>query len=502
MVGEAVESDLFIIGGGINGCGIARDAVGRGLSVTLAEKADLASGTSSASTKLIHGGLRYLEHYEFRLVRESLIEREVLLRAAPHIIWPLRFILPHHAGLRPQWLLRLGLFLYDHIGGRKLLPGTRSVDLAGGPLKAQYTRGFEYSDCWVEDSRLVVLNAMAARAQGARILTRTEVVRAKRDRDFWTLTLRDTVNGALSEARARALVNAAGPWAGQVLASVIGARSSATIRLVKGSHIIVRRLYDHNRCYIFQNRDGRIVFAIPYEGDFTLIGTTDVDYRGDPGAVAISPQERAYLCEVASEYFARPVREEDIVHSYSGVRPLYDNGESDASSLTRDYVLDLDSGGGAPLLNIFGGKITTFRKLAEAALEKLQPILGFSAGPWTQSASLPGGEFPVEGFATLVERIRAAHPFLAEPHARRLARAYGTRALALLDGLGCVEDMGRHFGHDLYECEVRYLVENEWAQTATDILWRRSKLALHFAADERQRLMDWLGEDRLAVPAA
>ncbi|MGE0210301.1 MAG: glycerol-3-phosphate dehydrogenase [Parvibaculaceae bacterium] len=497
-----VESDLLIIGGGINGCGIARDAAGRGLSVLLYEKEDLASGTSSASTKLIHGGLRYLEHYEFRLVRESLIEREVLLRSAPHIIWPLRFVLPHHEGLRPQWLLRIGLFLYDHIGGRDLLPGTRSLDLAGGPLKPQFTQGFEYSDCWVEDSRLVVLNAIDARERGARILTRTEVVGARRGPEAWTVTLRDTETGRVSEAKARALVNAAGPWAGRVLTDIVRGKAGATIRLVKGSHIIVRRLYDHDRCYIFQNRDGRIVFSIPYEGDFTLIGTTDVDFRGDLETVEISEEERSYLCDAASEYFARPVRQDDIVHTYAGVRPLYDDGQSEASSLTRDYVLDLDTAGGAPVLNIFGGKITTFRKLAEAALEKLQPLLRFNAGPWTESAPLPGGDFPVDGFQGLVERVASACSGMAPSHARRLARAYGTRAFALLDGVRRLEDMGARFGADFYEREARYLMENEWARTAGDMLWRRSKLGLRFGAEERRRFMDWLGEDAAAAPAA
>jgi len=501
----AAACDLLIVGGGINGCGIARDAAGRGLSVIVAEKDDLASGTSSASTKLIHGGLRYLEHYEFRLVRESLIEREVLLRAAPHIIWPLRFILPHHSGLRPSWLLRVGLFLYDTIGGRELLPGTASVDLRGGPLKPEFKQGFEYSDCWADDSRLVVLNAMDARERGATILTRTEVTAAKRGGGAWDMTLRDAVDGRQSTVSAKAVINAAGPWVGQVLSEVFGGVARSAVRLVKGSHIIVRKLFEHDRCYIFQNADGRIVFAIPYERDFTLIGTTDVDFEGDPTNVAISEAERLYLCRAASEYFAAPVTPDLIVHTYAGVRPLYDEGDEAAKNLSRDYVLELDEGQGrAPLLNIFGGKITTYRKLAEAALDKLKPRLALRRGPWTADAPLPGGDFPVSAFPALVDRVRKACAGLAPEHAHRLARAYGTRALRLLDGVRRVEDMGERLAYDLYEQEARYLTREEWAQTAADVLWRRSKLGLHVSASERRRLEDWLAacSATAAAPAA
>ncbi|HET8726590.1 MAG TPA: glycerol-3-phosphate dehydrogenase, partial [Alphaproteobacteria bacterium] len=368
---DGPDADLFdvaVIGGGVNGVGIARDAAGRGLSVLLCEQADLASATSSASTKLIHGGLRYLEHYEFRLVRESLMEREVLLRAAPHIIWPLRFVLPHNRSMRPAWMIRLGLFLYDHLGGRELLPGSRTLDLrthpAGRPLDPKFTRGFEYSDCWVEDSRLVVLAALDARERGATVLTRTRCTSARRDGRIWRVEI-TPAGGEKREVRARALVNAAGPWIAEVLNRTIGLNTRHSVRLVKGSHIVVRKLFDGPQAYIFQNDDRRIVFAIPYEADYTLIGTTDVDYHGDPGAVAITEDEIAYLCRAASGYFARPVTADQIVWTYSGVRPLYDDNATDASAVTRDYILDLDEPPDeATLHSVFGGKVTTFRRLA------------------------------------------------------------------------------------------------------------------------------------------
>jgi glycerol-3-phosphate dehydrogenase len=477
--------DLAIIGGGINGCGIARDAAGRGLSVYLCEQNDLASGTSSWSTKLIHGGLRYLEHYEFRLVREALIEREILWNLAPHIIRPLRFVLPHHDGLRPAWMLRLGLFIYDNLGGRKLLPSTRTLDLqtdtAGLPLKPGYGRAFEYSDCWVEDSRLVVLNAMDARANGATVETGQRFTSSKRDADGWTLSL-EGKDGKLRSIRARVLVNAAGPWVADVLTSRIRANTPAKVRLVQGSHIVVRKLFDHERCYIFQNADGRIIFAIPYEQDFTLIGTTDQDYHGDPADVKASPEEISYLCAAASEYFARPVVETDVVWTYSGVRPLYDDGASKAQEATRDYVLTLDAPeGAAPLLSVFGGKITTYRRLSEAVLEKLGKYLANatkqSAG-WTGKAKLPGGDFPVLDFDKLVADLRAQYAFLSQENARRLARSYGTRSRDILEGAKSTADMGQDFGAGLSACEVRYLMREEWAKTADDVLWRRSKLGL------------------------
>ena len=481
--------DLAIIGGGINGCGIARDAAGRGASVALFEQTDLASGTSSASTKLIHGGLRYLEHYEFRLVREALTEREVLWRMAPHIVWPLRFVLPHHKGLRPAWLLRLGLFLYDHLGGRKLLPPTRTLDLktdaAGAPLKDRAATAFEYSDCWVEDARLVALNARDAAARGAMIRTRTKVVSARREAGLWTVETESAAGRGT--IRARALVNAAGPWVSQVLGHVVGANDPAAIRMVQGSHIVVPRLYEHDRCYIFQNGDGRIVFAIPYERDFTLIGTTDRDWREDPAKVAASPEEIDYLCAAASEYFGRPVTPSDVAWTYSGVRPLYDDGASKAQEATRDYVLELDApADGAPVLSVFGGKITTYRRLAESALAKLAPHCDWAARPaWTASSTLPGGDFATDGFEARVAALSARAPWLAVETARRLVRAYGTDAGAIIGDAAGPADLGRDFGAGLTEAEVRHLMRAEWARTADDVLWRRSKLGLRL--DDAQK---------------
>ena len=480
--------DIAIIGGGINGCGIARDAAGRGCSVFLCEKGDLASGTSSASTKLVHGGLRYLEYYEFRLVREALLERETLWKIAPHIIWPLRFVLPHHQGLRPAWLLRLGLFLYDHIGGRKLLPPTRSLslaaDVAGAALKPEFTRGFEYSDCWVEDSRLVVLNARDAASLGAVIAPRTRCLSGDRVGDVWHLNVQDARTGATRIIKARTLINAAGPWVAQVLNATLGKNTPASVRLVKGSHIVVPKLYAHDRCYIFQNADRRIFFAIPYEQDFTLIGTTDIDYAGDPADVCASADEIAYLCAGASDYFKAPVHPGDVVWTYSGVRPLFDDGVSEAQAATRDYVLKLDAERGKPaLLSIYGGKITTYRKLAEAALAELAPHLPAARrnGGWTGKKPLPGGDFPVSGFEAQVAAIQAGYPFLQPALARRLVRAYGTQVAALLCDAKSDAELGRAFGAGLSEAEVRYLMHFEWAMTAQDIVWRRSKLGLRLS---------------------
>jgi glycerol-3-phosphate dehydrogenase len=502
-LGNGKVFDIAIVGGGINGCGIARDAAGQGRSVFLCEQDDLACSTSSSSTKLIHGGLRYLEHHEFRLVREALQEREVLWRMAPHIIWPLRFVLPHHEGLRPAWLLRLGLFIYDHLGGRSLLPGTRTLrlrrDVAGQPLKAPYGLGFEYSDCWVEDARLVVLNAMDAAARGAVIRTRTRCVAASRDNGLWTVTVEDRWTGQRERIRARTLVNAAGPWVARFIAEAVHSQPPAKVRLVQGSHIVVRKLFDHDRCYIFQNSDGRIVFAIPFERDFTLIGTTDRDYNGDPAAPAASAEEIAYLCSAVSGYFNQRIEPADIVWSYSGVRPLYDDGATDAQAVTRDYVLSLDAPDGLPaLLNVFGGKITTYRRLAEAAMEKLTPLLpgNAPAESWTGDAPLPGGDFPVTGFAALVDSLLASHPYLAPELARRLTRAYGTRAGVVLHGCCGADDLGRRFGADLTEREVAYLMDHEWAATATDIVWRRSKLGLRLTRDEIAALDAWMASRR------
>ncbi len=488
--------DIAIIGGGVNGCGIARDAAGRGLSVYLCEQGDLAGATSSASTKLIHGGLRYLEHYEFRLVHESLSERETLLKLAPHIVWPLRFVLPHHKGLRPAWLLRLGLFLYDHMGARKLLAPTRMLDLgadnAGAPLKDK-GRAFEYSDCWVQDARLVVLNAMDARERGAQIDPRTKAVRATRENGLWTLQV-ETAQGVRA-IHARALINAGGPWAQRVLDETIDVASTSRVRLVQGSHIVAPRLFAHERAYIFQNSDGRIIFAIPFESDFTLIGTTDRDYAGDPACPVASEEEIAYLIAAANEYFTRALTRADVVWTYSGVRPLYDDGASAAQEATRDYVLNLDTAeGAAPLLSIFGGKITTYRRLALAALDKLAPFFPNmrAQANWTARAALPGGDFQVDGFDALVRALRLRWPFVGEAHMRRLARAYGTRVEKLLAGAAEPQDLGAWIAGDLYEIEIRYLVREEFAQTADDILWRRSKFGLVFGTAERAALVAML----------
>jgi glycerol-3-phosphate dehydrogenase len=497
--------DLLIVGGGVNGCGIARDAAGRGNSVFLCEMNDLASGTSSWSTKLVHGGLRYLEYYEFRLVREALIEREILWGIAPHIIRPLRFVLPHHSGLRPAWLLRLGLFLYDHIGGRHLLPPTRSVNLArdevGKPLVPnRYTKGFEYSDCFVDDARLVVLTARDAADRGAEIRTRSRAVELRQQDKIWHVTLEDAFTGARSTIQARALVNAGGPWVENVLASGAGVNARAKVRLVQGSHIVVRKLYDHDRAYMFQNSDGRIVFAIPYQDDFTLIGTTDRDYEGDPAKVKASTEEIKYLCDSVSEYLAKPVKPEDVVWTYSGVRPLYDDGASEAKAATRDYVFELDTPGGAPLLSIYGGKITTHRRLAEEALERLAPYLRSAKARegWTAKSPLPGGDMDVSAIPALSAELVRSYPFLNSAHANRLAHAYGTRATRLLGSAKSMADLGRSFGASLTEAEVKYLMSSEWARTAEDIVWRRSKLGLLMSAAENARVDDWISAHRVA----
>jgi glycerol-3-phosphate dehydrogenase len=489
--------DLAVIGGGINGCGIARDAQGRGLRVFLAEMADLASATSSASTKLIHGGLRYLEFYEFRLVREALEEREVLLASAPHIIWPLRFVLPYHDGLRPWPVIRLGLFFYDHLGGRRILPPTRSIDLRrdvlGKGLKQTYRRAFEYSDCWVEDSRLVILNARDAADRGADIHTWTRCVAARREGEAWRLTLEETHDGARFEVTARGLVNAAGPWVSDVLTSVAGLNAPARVRLVKGSHIVVDRLFDHDRAYIFQNADGRICFAIPYERDFTLIGTTDEEFEGDPADAEISAPETDYLLGAVSEYLDEPVARDKIRWTYAGVRPLYDDGASKAQETTRDYFLTLDTQpGAAPLLSVFGGKITTYRRLAEQALAQLSATFPQMRAPWTRTATLPGGDIPVTGFDGWAENVSRRYPFLDREVVRRLCRAYGTRVDLLLAGVASAADMGTDFGAGLTEREVDYLTANEWAETAEDILWRRSKLGLRLDKSQQTAVADYL----------
>ncbi len=497
---DSTPVDLLIIGGGINGAGIARDAAGRGLSVVLCEKDDLASHTSSASSKLIHGGLRYLEYYEFRLVGKALAEREVLLRAAPHIIWPLRFIMPHVQGLRPGWLIRIGLFLYDHLdfGKRKLLPPSRGVDLrrheAGPPLDAAIRRGYEYSDCWVQDARLVVLNAMDAATRGAQILTRTRCDNAHREGDLWVAELTGP-DGSRRSVKARALVNAAGPWVSRFLDEGLSTRRGHGTRLVKGSHIVVPKLFDHQYAYIFQNPDQRIVFAIPYEGEYTLIGTTDMVYDGDPGTVAIDASEIDYLCETANRYFQRKLVPTDVVHSYSGVRPLLDDQAGNPSAVTRDYLLDL-VGGPAPLLSVFGGKLTTYRKLAEEAVDKIAPLLGSNTGAWTEGGHpLPGGDMPAADFEAWLAGFKHRHPWLPPALARRYGREYGTRAETLLGGASNLGDLGMACGDGVYAAEIDYLRRHEWAQTLEDIIWRRTKLGLHISADTRERIQQYLDRE-------
>jgi glycerol-3-phosphate dehydrogenase len=522
-----VVSDLFIIGGGINGCGIARDATGRGLTVTLAEQGDLAQGTSSASTKLFHGGLRYLEYFEFRLVREALEERETLLVAMPHISWPMRFVLPLSPemrfdndtptarllgwvmpwakGRRPDWLIRLGLFLYDTMGGRKILPATRTVDLtkdpAGRPLQAKFHKAFEYSDCWVEDSRLVALNARDAAQRGARILTRTRVISAERRDGLWHVTTQGP-HGTETHS-ARALVNAGGPWVEDVIRNVARINSSEGVRLVRGSHIVTKRLFDHDRCYFFQGSDGRIIFAIPYEQDFTLIGTTDKDHTGAPKDVHCTDEERDYLLAFAGQYFAKPVTQDDVVWTYSGVRPLYNDGAKSATAATRDYVLSLDENG-APLLNVFGGKITTYRRLAESALAKLTPFFPKAKPAWTARVALPGGDFPTDGVAALTADLKRKHPFLNEYWAARLVRAYGTEAAQILGDATTADALGQDFGATLTEAEVRWLMTHEYAIAATDVVWRRSKLGLRMTADQIERLDRFMADtaSRAISPAA
>ena len=498
---DATLHDVMIVGGGINGCGIARDAAGRGFSVCLAEMNDLGSGTSSWSTKLIHGGLRYLEYYEFRLVREALREREVLWREAPHIVWPMRFVLPHHEGMRPAWLLRLGLFLYDHIGGRRLLDKTRTLDMrsdpAGKPLKPIFRRAFEYSDCCVDDARLVVLNARGAADRGATIHTRTAVTSARREGMHWLVGLQNLRNGKRREVRARLLVNAAGPWVDEVLASALGRNGAHNVRLVQGSHLVIRRRFEHGRAYFFQNADGRIIFAIPYENDFTLIGTTDLDYAGDPQAAEISESEIDYLLEAASEYFRDPLERHEIVWAFSGVRPLFDDGATKAQEATRDYVLKEENGAGtAPLINIFGGKLTTYRRLSEAVLERVEKHLGQKRRRWTAGASLPGGDFPTTTFDNEVGRLANEYPFLEAGHARRLFRLYGTQARQVLGEARNLDELGRCFGGDLHEAEVRYLMAREWAETAEDVLWRRSKLGLRFSKEQVAELEAFMRDAR------
>jgi glycerol-3-phosphate dehydrogenase len=502
----SADFDVFIIGGGINGCGIARDAAGRGLTVGLAEMNDLGSATSSASTKLFHGGLRYLEFFEFGLVRKALVEREVLLKNMPHISWPMRFVLPYHKdmrfendtptskllstfmpwmkGRRPAWLIRLGLFLYDNLGGRKILPGTKTVDLTtadtGAPLKGKFQKAYEYSDCWVEDARLVVLNARDAEDRGATIMTRTKVISAARVDGRWEIVTEH--DGTQETHTARALVNACGPWVENIVRDVARLNTSEGVRLVRGSHIVTKKLFDHDKSYFFQGVDGRIIFAIPYEMDFTLIGTTDAEHENLSEKPYATDEEQDYLCAFASQYFEKPVTRDDVVWTYSGVRPLYDDGAKSATAATRDYVLSLDENG-APLLNIFGGKITTYRKLAENALKKLTPLIG-GGDPWTADAALPGGDFKVNERDQLVADLAADYPFVDARWALRLIKAYGTEARAILGEAKAAADLGQDFGATLTEAEVKWLMAREYACSAEDVVWRRSKLGLRLTADQ------------------
>ncbi|WP_133484987.1 glycerol-3-phosphate dehydrogenase [Aliiroseovarius marinus] len=516
------DFDLLIIGGGINGCGIARDAAGRGLSVCLAEMGDIGGATSSSSTKLFHGGLRYLEYFEVRLVREALKERETLLSAMPHISWPMRFVLPYHhsmrfdsstptsrllntvmpwmKGRRPGWLVRLGLFLYDHLGGRKILPGTTRVNLKsapeGQPLNPMFETAFEYSDCWVEDARLVVLNARDAEARGAQINPRTKVTKAEPQDGGWRITLTNTNTGEDRQVTARMLVNAAGPWIADVLGGTIGSNAAANIRLVRGSHIITKRLFNHDKCYFFQGQDGRIIFAIPYETDFTLIGTTDADHVDADTPPRCTEDERDYLIRFINGYLKDPISADDVVWTYSGVRPLFNDGEGAAAAATRDYVLRTDTVGDAAVLNIFGGKITTYRRLAESALEKIGTVLGLQPDKWTAGVPLPGGDFPVDGFDALVGEVNAAYPFLTPRHAKRLVRAYGTEARVILGEATSLDGLGQDFGATLTEAELRWLMEREYAQRAEDVVWRRSKLGLLLNADQIASIDAWMQAQR------
>lgn len=492
MAARSEILDLMVVGGGVNGAGIAMDAAGRGLKVLLCEMNDLASATSSSSSKLIHGGLRYLEYYEFRLVREALAERESLLRNAPHIMWPMRFRLPHQPHLRPAWMIRIGLFLYDHLAKRELLAGSHGIKFGqNSALKDSIQRGFEYSDGWVDDARLVVLTAKAAEQKGATILTRTRCIQAVRESELWAVTLQDQNTGEQTTYRCRALVNAAGPWVSRLLGEAVKVPKPKQIRMVKGSHIVVPRIHGEQQSYILQNEDGRIVFVIPYEDTFSLVGTTDVDYQGDPSKVAISEEETAYLISVVNSHFRNDISASDIVWSYSGVRPLMDDESADAQKASRDYTFEIDAKKGqAPLLSVFGGKITTYRKLAEAATDAMCRYFPHAGPAWTRNAPLPGGEFT--NHAELEQRYSDQYPWLPEALRKRFVRTYGTLTESLLQNCASLEDLGQWFGSTLYAREVQYLVTHEWARTREDILWRRTKLGLHLQHADLQPLDSYM----------
>ena len=488
--------DVLVVGGGINGVGIARDAVGRGLSVVLCEKDDLAEGTSSRSGKLVHGGLRYLEYYEFRLVREALTEREVLLDAAPHIIWPMRFVLPHSREQRPAWLVRLGLFLYDHLGGRKKLPGTRTLDLRTAPeglaIQDRYSKAFEYSDCWVDDARLVVLNAIDARERGGTVLTRTAAASLTRDSTLWKAVL-TRQDGAEMTVKARAVVNAAGPWVENIIRNVARQNSSRRVRLVKGSHLVVKKFWDTPNAFLFQNTDKRVVFVNPYQGDLCLIGTTDIAYDGDAGDVKIEDIEIDYLLSAVNRYTRKQLTRDDILHSFSGVRPLLEDDADNPSAVTRDYVFDLDGREGeAPMLNIFGGKITTYRELAEHGLDKLKGHFPEMGKAWTGRVPLPGGDMANADFDAFLRDVAKRYPFLPPDLAHHYARLYGTRIERIVGSATSLADLGRHFGEAFYEVEANYLIDEEWAVTPADILDRRTKHGLRLDAAQTASFMEWM----------
>ncbi len=503
--------DIFIIGGGINGVGIARDTAGRGLKVGLAEMGDIGSGTSSASTKLFHGGLRYLEHFEFNLVKEALKEREILLSAMPHISWPMKFVVPYNRGMlfdqsspssrllsffmpwnknkRPFWLIRIGLFLYDNLGARKILPSSRVIDLrtdpAGKPIKKKFTKAFEYSDCWVEDSRLVILNARDAYNKGAMILPRHKVISAKRKKNKWVIELKNQDSGESLTYFCKLLVNASGPWVKNVITNTLKINSSLSIRLVKGSHIVTKKLYEHEKCYFLQGKDGRIIFTIPYERDFTLIGTTEEVHKNIELNCSCSEEEKKYLLKFVNEYFDKPVTKNDIVWSYSGIRPLYDDGSNSSSAISRDYCLELDQNTlNAPLLNVYGGKITTYRKLAEAAFEKMHHLFPQSGKNWTEKEHLPGGDFEINGFEALVSDILKRYTFLEGSFANRLVRLYGTEVYKMLKSKKTIDDLGQHFGSTLYSFEVDWTLKHEWVTEVEDLIWRRTKLGLRLNSSQ------------------
>ncbi|MEN3974118.1 glycerol-3-phosphate dehydrogenase [Emcibacter sp. SYSU 3D8] len=493
--------DLLVVGGGINGAGIARDAAGRGLKVMLIERGDLAGATSSASSKLIHGGLRYLEHYEFSLVRKALAEREVLLAAAPHLVAPLEFVLPQGTGSRPGWMLRIGLFLYDHLGGRKRLPRSRGIDLrkhpAGRPLKDRYRHGFTYADCWTDDARMVVVNAMDAARFGTTVRTRTELVRARRDGGAWSAAIRDVHTGREESVSARILVNAAGPWAADLIEHRLGMGGGKRLRLVKGSHVVVPRPDGADDAYLLQNDDGRVVFVLPFLDRFSLIGTTEVELDAMPDEVAITPDEAGYLCGVVNRYFSRPIAPSDVVWSFAGVRPLVDDADDDPSSVTRDFLIALDAPAGtAPLLSVLGGKITTYRVLAEAAMSELSPFLPGLPGPWTKGVPLPGGDIPRADVAAYLAEVLQDVPWLPPDVTRRLVHTYGSRVQMLLGTARSLADMGQHFGDGVYEAEISYLLQYEWLETVDDFLWRRTKLGLAASDATVGRLRQRLGNAR------